>query len=358
MSNKYNTLILGASYGSLLGCKLALAGHPVTLVCTAPTAKLINQRGVVVHFPLRGSDEPAVVYSKSIDTQITGATPSEIDVDKYDLVVLGMQEPQYGNAEVRALMAKIAEAKKPCVAIMNMPPLAYMSRLPGINADSLGGCYADTSVWDKFDPSLVTLASPDPQAFRPLNKEKNILQVSLPTNFKVARFESDQYTSMLREIEADIMAIRYPHAGDNVELPVKLKVHDSLYVPLAKWSMLMTGNFRCIQKDGMLPICDAVHTDIDKSREIYEWTTALCIELGAQASDLVPFDKYAAAAKGLSQPSSAAKALDRGVIAIERVDKLVKLLADQVNVSHPEISAIVETVDWYLDKNSQSEKIA
>jgi len=100
MSNKYNTLILGASYGSLLGCKLALAGHPVTLVCTAPTAKLINQRGV----------EPAVVYSKSIDTQITAATPSEIDVDKYDLVVLGMQEPQYGNAEVRALMAKIAEA--------------------------------------------------------------------------------------------------------------------------------------------------------------------------------------------------------------------------------------------------------
>jgi len=65
---------------------------------------------------------------------------------------------------------------------MNMPPLAYMSRLPGINADSLGGCYADTSVWDKFDPSLVTLASPDPQAFRPLNKEKNILREKYSTS--------------------------------------------------------------------------------------------------------------------------------------------------------------------------------
>lgn len=29
----FNTLIFGASYGSLLACKLALAGHNATLVC-------------------------------------------------------------------------------------------------------------------------------------------------------------------------------------------------------------------------------------------------------------------------------------------------------------------------------------
>jgi hypothetical protein len=29
-----NVLILGASYGSLLGTKLLMAGHRVTLVCT------------------------------------------------------------------------------------------------------------------------------------------------------------------------------------------------------------------------------------------------------------------------------------------------------------------------------------
>ena len=35
-------LILGASYGSLLGTKLAMAGHDATLVCRQATADLIN----------------------------------------------------------------------------------------------------------------------------------------------------------------------------------------------------------------------------------------------------------------------------------------------------------------------------
>src|SRR5688500_100038 len=35
-------LILGASYGALMGAKLALAGHDAQLVCRAQTADLIN----------------------------------------------------------------------------------------------------------------------------------------------------------------------------------------------------------------------------------------------------------------------------------------------------------------------------
>ena len=351
MKNTYNTLILGASYGSLLGCKLALAGHPVTLVCTAPTAELINQQGVAVRFPVRGVDELVNVESRELPATITAATPSDIKIDDFDFVVLGMQEPQYNNPEVKRLMANIASARKPCMAIMNMPPLAYMKRLPGVDANSLTSCYADASVWDKFEPGLVTLASPDPQAFRPPEKPKNNLQVSLPTNFKVARFESDEHTAMLRNIEADIIAARHPHNGAHIELPVKLKVHESLYVPLAKWSMLMAGNYRCVQKDGMVAIAYAVHANIEKSKEIYEWTANLCMALGADAADMVPFEKYAKAASGLSQPSSAAKALDRGVAAIERVDRLVKLLADQKRITHPEVNAIVQSVEWYLEKN-------
>jgi len=360
LMSKFNTLILGASYGSLLGCKLAMAGHPVTLVCTAPTAELINNSGIVVRFPVRGIEEPVIVESNGLSAAITAATPTDVNVEEYDLVVLGMQEPQYSNPQVKALMEKIAEAKKPCMAIMNMPPLPYIKRLPGVDANSVSSCYADPSVWDKFDPGLVTLASPDPQAFRPPDAEKNVLQVSLPTNFKVARFESDEYTNMLRTMEADIIAIRHnqghSHGDTETELPVKVKVHDSLYVPLAKWSMLMTGNYRCVQKDGMIAIRDAVHSDIDNSKEIYQWTADLCIALGADADDLVPFEKYANAAKGLSQPSSAAKALDRGVAAIERVDKLVKLLADQKAMKNPVVDDIVDTVQWYLDENSTNKK--
>jgi hypothetical protein len=356
MTQKYSILILGASYGSLLGAKLALAGHPVTLVCTAPTAKLINSEGTTIRFPVRGLDEPVLVHSKNLPADTRAVTPSAVDVSEYDLVVLGMQEPQYSSPEVADLLNRIALAKVPCMAIMNMPPLPYIQRLPGVMADSVAACYDNPSVWKNFEPGLVTLASPDPQAFRPPEEDKNFLHVSLPTNFKVARFESDDHTRMLREIEADIIASRVDHNGEPTELPVKVKVHDSLYVPLAKWSMLMTGNYRCVETDGMIPIRDAVHADLELSREIYEWTGKLCETLGADPKDLVPFDKYANAAKGLSQPSSAAKALNRGVTAIERVDKLVQLLAHQKQMSHPAVEQTVENVQWYLDNNTDNAK--
>ena len=36
-----------------------------------------------------------------------------------------------------------------------------------------------------------------------------MLQVSLPTNFKAARFKSDKHTAILRRMQADIEAIRF-----------------------------------------------------------------------------------------------------------------------------------------------------
>ena len=352
MSKKYNTLILGASYGSLLGTKLAMAGHNVTLVCTARTSELINSEGTVVRFPVRGIDEAVIVESADLPGKIAASEPSNVEIGDYDLVVLAMQEPQYSSSpDVRELTEKVASAKIPCMAIMNMPPLPYLARLPGIDANSLRSCYKDPSIWGSFEPGLVTLASPDPQAFRPEDAGKNVLQVSLPTNFKVARFESDAHTEMLRTLEADIIAVRHQHNGEEIELPVKLKVHDSLYAPLAKWSMLMTGNYRCVRRDGMIAIRDAVHSDEVQSKAIYEWTASVCIALGADPSDLVPFEKYANAAKGLSQPSSAAKALARGVPAIERVDRLIKLVAEQKDLTNQTVDEIVGNVQWYLDNN-------
>ncbi len=49
-------LILGASYGSLLGTKLLMAGHDVTLVCRSATAELINDKGTEVRIKLRDED--------------------------------------------------------------------------------------------------------------------------------------------------------------------------------------------------------------------------------------------------------------------------------------------------------------
>ena len=359
MSNSYSVLILGASYGSLLGSKLLMAGHSVTLVCTPGTAELINAEGTEVRIPVRGKEELAVIRSKQLSAPLRARPPSKVDPADYDLVVLGMSEPQYGSPEVADLMARVAAAKVPCMAIMNMPPLPYLKRLPGLDAELLRACYTAPEVWDAFDPGLVTLASPDPQAFRPPNEGKNVLQVSLPTNFKVARFESDVHTRMLEQIQAGIEAAEYEFAdGDSLQLPVKVKVFDSLFVPLAKWSMLMTGNYRCVMKSNIRPIAEAVHSDIAESEEVYDWVCDLCVRMGADAADMVPFAKYANAAKGLSKPSSAARALFGGSQNIERVDKLVRLIGVQHDLTHTSIDNTVAFVDAHLATNREENKSA
>jgi len=348
---KSNVLILGASYGSLFSTKLLMAGHNVTLICTKSTADLLNRDGSVVRFPIKGREGLLDIASKALPGTLSASTPENVDPGKFDLIVLGMQEAQYGSAGVRELMGRIGASHKPCLAIMNMPPLPYLQRIPGLSTKALVGCYADPGVWETFDPKLTTLASPDPQAFRPPDQPKNVLQVGLPTNFKAARFDADAPTALLRGLEADIEGARFDAGNGPIEIPVKLKVHESVFVPLAKWPMLMTGNYRCIRKDDMIPIHDAVHGNIEKSREIYTWVSNLCKGLGAEAEDLVPFEKYAKAAEGLGKPSSAARALFGGAANIERVDCLVRRIAAQKGLQNGVLDEIVSLVDERLKKN-------
>ena len=52
------------------------------------------------------------------------------------------------SPEIRALMRLIAEARVPCLSIMNMPPLPYLARIPGLDTDALKKCYTDPTVWE------------------------------------------------------------------------------------------------------------------------------------------------------------------------------------------------------------------
>lgn len=362
-SKKYNILILGASYGSLLAIKFLAAGHHVTMTCRTQTAALINQQGIRVRLPIKGRKDlgqNGLVEVSSIPLlgKLTAATPQEVvNLAPFDLIVLAMQEPQYKQDGIRELMTRIAASGLPCMPIMNMPPLTYLARLQQHYShwqlDACRSAYTDASIWEAFDSASMTLSSPDPQAFRPVGEAVNVLQVALPTNFKVARFESDAHTQMLRELDADIEAIRYPVGEEMIELPVKLKVFESLFVPLAKWSMLLAGNYRCVQAEGMRPIRDAILSDLALSKDVYNWVIKLCVALGAEQIDLVPFEKYAAAADGLAKPSSAARALAAGAVNIERVDLIVQALAAQLGMSHNTIDQTVTLVDGWLTKNRQ-----
>jgi hypothetical protein len=354
MQNAHKILILGASYGSLLATKLLMAGHTVKLVCLPHEADLINKEGTRVRLPVKGREGLVEVDSRKLPGKLSADVPSAINPNDYDLVALAMQEPQYRSPGVRELMQAIANAKRPCMSIMNMPPLTYLARIPGLDVAKLRSAYTDPTVWDGFDPQLMTLCSPDPQAFRPPEEKLNVLQVRLPTNFKSARFPSEAHTALLRGLEKDIEAARY----EGLELPVKLKVHESVFVPLAKWAMLIAGNYRCITPQGMRPIKDAVHSDLEASRSAYNWVVKLCVSLGADEKDLVPFEKYAAAAQSLGSPSSAARALYGGAPYIERVDRLVQAIAAQKGQRLAPLDEVVRLVDAKLEENRKAQAAA
>jgi hypothetical protein len=348
---RYNILLMGASYGSLLASKLLFGGHSVHLVCLPAESDLINAEGFRVRLPIRGRKDPIVIDSRELPGKVSASGTAGVNPNDYDLVGLAMQEPQYRSAGVRELLDAVAKSRVPCMSIMNMPPLPYVRRIPGLNHDALKPAYTDPSVWDNFDPEALTLCSPDPQAIRPPEEKVNVLLVTLPTNFKVARLKDEKATAMLRQLEKDIDAVRFPAPEGKIELPVKLRVYDSIFVPLAKWAMLLAGNYRTVTKDGMRTAKEAVHSDIETSRSVYNFVNDLCVKLGAKPDDLVPFEKYAAAAESLTRPASAARALNNGAPYIERADKLVQLIAKQKGLSHPVIDAIVALVDSRLESN-------
>src|SRR5438105_12964470 len=97
----------------------------------------------------------------------------------------------------------------------------------------------------------------------------------------------------------------------------------------------------------------AVHREIETSRAVYNGVCGVCERLGASPNDLVPFEKYAAAANDLVRPSSAARALNNGVQNIERTDRLVQLVGAQLGMRNPVVDETVAQVDARLAKNRE-----
>ena len=181
----YSMLILGASYGSLLATKLVLAGHNVTLVCLPEEVERFNADGARIRLRPKGHADFVELNSQDGPGTLDACGPDDADVSRYDMVGLAMQEPQYRAETVRNLLNRIADAHIPAVSIMNMPPLPFLARFAGDAIRDLRAAFTDPSVWDRFEPGLVTLASPDPQAMRPPEEPINVLQVNLPVIIRI-----------------------------------------------------------------------------------------------------------------------------------------------------------------------------
>ena len=130
---KYKILLMGASYGSLLASKLLFGGHSIHLVCLPAEAELINAEGFRVKLPVRGRSEPVLLESRKLPGKVTAGPATGVNPKYYDLVGLCMQEPQYRAPGVRELLDAVGKSRVPCMSIMNMPPLPYIKRIPGLD---------------------------------------------------------------------------------------------------------------------------------------------------------------------------------------------------------------------------------
>ena len=84
MAQKFNTLFLGASYGSLLAIKMLLAGHNAKLVCLPAEADPINNDGIRVRMPVRGHEGLIEINSKDAPGNVEAGGVDAFDPNDFD----------------------------------------------------------------------------------------------------------------------------------------------------------------------------------------------------------------------------------------------------------------------------------
>lgn len=346
-------LILGAAYGLLPGLKLSLAGHAVTLVGRADEIAAMAKAPLQVRITARRSDADFLLSAPigpAAPGQIALTTPDQASPAAHDILILAMQEPHYQASAVAHLLAQAGQSSRPCLSIMNLPPPPFLTRL-GINPASLTGIYHAPHVWSPLSPDQITLASPDPQAVRPDPAQPGRLHCTLASNFKAAPFARAADQALLQRLADDMSRLAVPHQGRMVRPPVAMVASPSLFVPLAKWPMLIAGNCRCLLPSGIRTIADAVHADLAETAALYAEVSALATTLGARPQDMVPFESYAETARRLTRPSSLARALESGATAVERIDRLITTLLEAQGLETARLAPISARIDTRLAQN-------
>lgn len=344
-------LFLGASFGVVLGMRAAVAGHQITFACREQEAALINSGKLFLRVAAKERTSPVKIGPAHCQIAPAAAVPDDIDPRAFDLVCLAMQEPHYSSPGVRELVKRVASAGIPCLSVMNMPLPPFLHRVGVLDDQAAESIFTEARLWADMIPSSFTMAASDPQAMRLDVADALVIAVTLPTNFKVAPFEHAPHQAILERLASDIDDSRIEHEGSTCQPCVRLRPHSSRLVPLAKWPMLITGNFRCITDGAPISIGEAVGSNPQEARELYDWIAELCLKLGAEQSIMIPFDTYRNAAEGLTLPSSVARGLFGGATDVERVDVLIRTLASRRGMSHPALDRIVADVSAILTRN-------
>ena len=348
-SDTLDILVLGAVYGLLPAALLALAQHRVTVVCREAEQHDLATHGVSVQTKTGAALSARTARGPSSQAGTIGLSGPDIATGRFDIAFLAMSEPQYVQAGIAELMQALARSRTPIVALMNLPPSPYLARATRLDTRAVQPAYAAWKLWAAFDPDRVTAASPDAQVARTLARRADHITVTLASNLKVAPFPGRTEQTLMEAIDRGTAGLCGPVSS---ALP-RIVAHPSPTIALAKWPMLMTGNSRCLPEDGgLISISAAVRNDMDQSKRIYAQTEKIIRAAGATESDVVPFPVYARVARQLTRPSSLARALAGGAVAVERADLMIVLAGRTLGIDVSELQAICTRIETRLGDNA------
>ena len=339
-------LIYGASYGILVASKLMLAGYDVVCVCKKEEADLINNEGFSLEIDSY-LKKKVILKSEKLNGNIKAIQPESINLDNVKLVFLAMQEAQYHNSAILDSLSLIAKKKIPTISIMNIPPSIYLKNFK-INENDyqeLSVAYKNFNLLNKFDINFITHSSADPQIFKPFSNLNNYISVRLASNFRIAKFRDKSSAELIEKISNQIKISRYILNNKKTRIPVYLNLYDSNFVPISKWPMLITGNYRCLNNNQLMSIEEVVSQNIGLSKEIYDDVQMLCRSLGASDEELIKFETYLKVAKKLISPSSVARLAFAKNKNFERLDKLIKSLCNIKKIKIKNIDQIIKNFE-------------
>ena len=132
----YNVLILGASYGSLLATKLLFGGHKTTMVCLPAEVEAFNSEGA--HRAAAGARPQGAGRAQLAEiARQPQARPAPATStrpistwSRWRCRSRNTARPGCANCSTRWRRARCRR-----MSIMNMPPLPYLKRIPGLDTE-------------------------------------------------------------------------------------------------------------------------------------------------------------------------------------------------------------------------------
>ena len=236
----YKILLMGASYGSLLASKLLFGGHSIHLVCLPAEADLINAEGFKVKLPVRGRSEPVLLEFAQAAGQGDGRPR-----DRRQPEGLRPGRPLHAGAAISlARRARTARRGRQVARALHVDhehaAAALHQAHPRTRLQSARSRPTPIRAFGILSiPRRSRSTAPTRRrSVRPTARRMSFWSRCRPTSNARASTD-DKDTAIVRQLEKDVEAARFDAPEGKIELPVKLRVYDSIFVPLAKWAMLL-----------------------------------------------------------------------------------------------------------------------